>query len=101
MYLPPKEKSLIMRFYHFAIASVLVSFVQGQGFCGSSEPPEEATNAARLLHSQSLSLGQVSRRAQGKTNETLVIPTYVHIVETEADAGFVTEKMLDDQVRIE
>jgi hypothetical protein len=88
-----------MHLSRFLLSSLLAACVQGQALCGSSEPPEEAIDAARLLqHSKSLPGGHVSPRAPGRTNETLVIPTYVHIVESEADVGFVTQKMLDDQV---
>lgn len=66
--------------------------------CDSYSPPEEALEAARHLQegehlSQSQSASQRRSRSEG-----LIIPTYLHVVESEELAGFVTDKMLNDQV---
>jgi hypothetical protein len=80
------------------LLGLLAGFANSKGVCGSSEPPEEAVNAARLLHGESLRLRGFPAPAERQLDEILVIPTYLHIVETEEDSGFVTEKMLSDQV---
>lgn len=68
-------------------------------FCGSSEPPPEALDVARGFQTARRARAEDGSSSAGvNRTETLVISTYVHVVETEEDAGFVTDQMLEDQV---
>lgn len=64
--------------------------------CGSSDPEPEALEAAARLRDAQRAEGAVRRRQDG---EGLLITTYVHVVEDQAHAGFVTDAMITDQVR--
>lgn len=64
--------------------------------CGSSDPEPEALEAAARLRDAQRAEGAVRRREDG---EGLLITTYVHVVEDQAHAGFVTDGMITDQVR--
>ncbi|KAF6829291.1 metalloprotease 1 [Colletotrichum plurivorum] len=77
----------------------IVSRVAAQEKCGANIPEPEAVEAAwnlRAAHrAEGFSAGFLSKRAEG-----LLIPTYLHVVEDAAHAGFVTDKMIDDQMRV-
>lgn len=66
------------------------------GQCGSEKPAPEALVAARRLHAEheAAQNAGLSKRA----DDGLVISTYLHVVETQAEAGYVTYAMLEDQV---
>lgn len=64
--------------------------------CGSSDPEPEALEAAARLRDAQRAEGALRRRDDG---EGLLITTYVHVVEDTANAGFVTDGMITDQVR--
>lgn len=66
--------------------------------CGSSEPEPEALQAAAKLRDAQRAEGTPSRAALQRRDEGLLITTYVHVVEDQQHAGFVTDKMIDDQV---
>ncbi|OHW96414.1 metalloprotease [Colletotrichum incanum] len=83
------------------VAACITGAVPSLGFCGSSNPSPEAVDAARGF--------QNARRARtvgvpsaGRLNltEILVISTHVHIIESEKDAGLVTDQMFKDQMRV-
>lgn len=75
--------------------------------CGSSYPasypePEALEAAARLRDAQRAEGGVALRRRQDDGEEEeedgLLITTYVHVVEDQLRAGFVTDEMINDQV---
>lgn len=65
--------------------------------CGSSDPEPEALEAAARLRDAQRAEGALRRRDDG---EGLLITTYVHVVEDTANAGFVTDGMITDQMRV-
>lgn len=75
----------------------VVARVAAQEKCGANIPEPEAVEAAwnlRAAHrAEGFSAGFLSKRAEG-----LLVPTYLHVVEDAAHAGFITGKMIDDQV---
>ncbi|KAJ0120080.1 metalloprotease mep1 [Diaporthe amygdali] len=68
--------------------------------CGSSEPEPEALQAAAKLRDAQRAEGTPSRAALQRRDEGLLITTYVHVVEDQQHAGFVTDKMIDDQMTV-
>lgn len=71
----------------------------GQARCGSEAPEPEALSAGRnLQHLQRREDPDISYHALSKRDEGLLIPTYLHVVESEDKAGFVTDVMIDAQV---
>ncbi|WDK22799.1 metalloprotease 1 [Colletotrichum graminicola] len=77
----------------------MASLAMAQEKCGSEEPGAEAYQAAVSLRAvqraEGLSAYVLAKRAKG-----LLIMTYLHVVEDEAHRGFVTDKMIDDQMRV-
>lgn len=72
--------------------------------CGSSYPEPEALEAAARLRDAQRAEGGVALRRQeggggGGEEDGLLITTYVHVVEDQLRAGFVTDEMVNDQVR--
>jgi len=65
--------------------------------CGSSDPEPEALEAAARLRDAQRAEGSVLRR-RDEGEEGLLITTYVHVVEDQQHAGFVTDVMITDQV---
>ncbi|KAF9873292.1 metalloprotease mep1 [Colletotrichum karsti] len=74
----------------------VVSQVAAQEQCGSNFPEPEAVEAASALRAAQRSQGFPSNFL-GKRADGLLITTYLHVVEDEAHAGFVTEQMIDNQ----
>ncbi|KAF4460336.1 metalloprotease 1 [Fusarium albosuccineum] len=82
-------------------AAALAGQVAAQGQCGSARPASEAVKAARAMRSaQRAEESNEKRSIVSKRAEGLIIPTYLHVVESEEQAGFVTDKMLDDQMKV-
>lgn len=80
------------------LLSLLFSVPTALGWCGSVDPPAEVVAASLKMRDVSLTRkSHLRRNFLAKRNDTLVITTYVHIIESEALAGFVTDKMLYDQ----
>jgi formate-dependent phosphoribosylglycinamide formyltransferase (GAR transformylase) len=89
------QVSLVSFFVLSASASVLAST-----FCGSTNPPEEALEAAQSLGIGKRDISTHSRSSAYRQREKgIVIPTYLHVIESKKKAGTVTDKMINDQVR--
>lgn len=65
--------------------------------CGSSDPEAEALEAAAKLRDAQRAEGSALHR-RDDVDEGLLITTYVHVVEDQQHAGFVTDGMVTDQV---
>lgn len=80
-------------------AASLANQALGQGQCDSTEPETEAIRATHDMRT-----AQPAEQSTGKRSslscraEGLRISTYLHVVESEDKAGFVTGKMLEGQV---
>ncbi|KAL3299882.1 metalloprotease 1 [Colletotrichum asianum] len=70
-----------------SIALATIAHVTAQEECGSNFPEPEAIQAASSLRSAHRAEG-FSSSFLGKRAEGLLIPTYLHVVEDEAHAGF-------------
>lgn len=87
-----------MKFGTLLLAGLaIVSQAAAREKCGSSEPEPEALEAAARLRDARRAEGAPLRRRDG---EGLLITTYVHVVEDTRNAGFVTDGMITDQVRV-
>ncbi|RSM18329.1 hypothetical protein CDV31_002848 [Fusarium ambrosium] len=90
-------KGLLAAF--LAASSFPLGLAQHQ--CGSVRPAREAVKAARSMRAAQRAEASndqpstLERRAEG-----LIISTYLHVVESEAQAGFVTDQMLADQMKV-
>ncbi|KAK2007129.1 metalloprotease 1, partial [Colletotrichum eremochloae] len=67
--------------------------------CGSENPDLEAYRAAVSLRAAQRAEG-VSGQFLARRAEGLLITTYLHVIEDEEHRGFVTDKMIDDQMRV-
>ncbi|TEA17751.1 Extracellular metalloprotease [Colletotrichum sidae] len=78
---------------------ILLARAAGLDNCGSSNPEPEVIEAASIMRdahrSEDFSASFLGKRAEG-----LVVSTHLHVVEDEAHAGFVTDKMISDQMRV-
>ncbi|RSL49190.1 hypothetical protein CEP54_012575 [Fusarium duplospermum] len=65
--------------------------------CGSGNPPDETLEAARSLTKRHASTESRSATSQ-HVSKGIVVPTYLHVIESKKKAGLVTDEMLHDQV---
>lgn len=84
-----------MKFGTLLAGLAIVSQAAAREKCGSSVPEPEALEAAAGLRDAQRAEGVLQRR----DGEGLLITTYVHVVEDTRNAGFVTDGMINDQVR--
>ncbi|TDZ75029.1 Extracellular metalloprotease [Colletotrichum trifolii] len=82
-----------------SVGFILFSRAAGLDNCGSSNPEPEVIEAASIMRDAHRSEG-FSASFLGKRAEGLVVSTHPHVVEDEAHAGFVTDKMISDQMRV-
>ncbi|KAK1976343.1 metalloprotease 1 [Colletotrichum cereale] len=75
------------------------SLAAAQEKYGSEDPAPEAYRAAVGLRAAQRAEG-LSARFLAKRAEGLLVTTYLHVVEDEAHRGFVTDRMIDDQMRV-
>lgn len=77
----------------------LSSVVAHSDWCGSVDPPPEVVDVSRTMQAATHAKKRhLPHNYYSKRIETMLITTYVHIIETEELAGYVTDKMLHDQV---
>ena len=81
-----------MRLWTLIISATLGASQPGLQSCGAGEPSPKLRELARTMRDAPAS----AKRAD---NAGLVIPTYLHVVESAEREGTVTAKMLEDQVR--
>ncbi|KAI9152327.1 Epoxide hydrolase srdG [Paramyrothecium foliicola] len=94
----PEEANQCIGDFSLLTVCAMASVAFGHDLCGSTLPPDEARDAAR-----SLQLSRHEARSLdnfGLRNGNLLISTYVHVIESEQDIGFVTDKMLNDQLKV-
>ncbi|KAK1624599.1 metalloprotease 1 [Colletotrichum phormii] len=70
-----------------------------QAECGSEQPGPEVYEAAVTLRAAQ-SADELSSLFLNKRAEGLLVSTYLHVVEDEAHRGFVTDTMINDQMRV-
>jgi hypothetical protein len=85
-------------FANFASLALVSQAAVASQKCGSTDPVPEALEAAAKLRDAQRTEGAGPRRDVNE--EGLLITTYVHVVEDQQHAGFVTDKMIADQIRI-
>ena len=83
--------------YAYLVALVLQTTAAAYEKCGSSDPEPEALEAAARLRDAQRAEGAALQRRRDE--DGLLITTYVHVVEDQQHAGFVTDGMITDQVR--
>ncbi|TQN63956.1 Extracellular metalloprotease, partial [Colletotrichum shisoi] len=77
----------------------MVSLATAQEKCGSEEPAPEAYKAAVALRAaqraEGIPAGLLSKREEG-----LLITTYLHVVEDKVHRRFITDTVINDQMRV-
>lgn len=83
----------------FLLLCGVFTLANGLG-CGVGAPDSEALGVAQQLQASSRrERAKIARSVASRQDEGLIIPTYFHVIESEDKAGFVTDRMLDAQVR--
>ena len=81
-----------MKFWTLLIGATLGASQPGPQSCGVGEPSPKLLDIARSMRDNPASMKR-------DHNTSLVIPTYLHVVESADREGTVTPQMLEDQVR--
>lgn len=83
-----------MKLWSLLISATLAVSQSVPRQCGQGDPTPELRELARAMQAAPVAVQAVDEAV----DETLVIPTYLHVVESADRKGTVTTKMLDDQV---